>query len=319
MAARSDANIGSPLLLVLLVSLDELEGFCVDFWDIEKTGTAELLGVFESGSEDWHAARSGHVVTGSTIGAVMGCNPWESPVTRFYKAAGRISDTVEPNVSMRIGSLIEQPLLDLFQEQHPELTVYKTGTWVSKANPAFLANPDAIFVDADGVPGIIEVKFARSYWSEGVPLHYQMQLNWYLGLLGFKHGRFVALAGSTWTDLPYEFDQFLFDAQLVAAEDFLHRLATDRVPDWDGAANTLDTVRKLNPDIDGSEVELGHLGLEYLELSKQMVELESDLNATKSEMLAWLGSAKYGLYAGQRIVARQSRGGGVPYLVNVKG
>lgn len=290
----------------------------MDFWDIGDTQSAELLGVFESGSPEWHAARSGHVVTGSTIGAVMGCNPWESAVTRFYKAAGRIADHVEPNVSMRIGSLIEQPLLDLFQEQHPELTVYKTGTWVSKANPAFLANPDAIFVDGDGVPGIIEVKFARSYWSDGVPLHYQLQLNWYLGLLGFTKGRFVALAGSTWTDLPYEFDQFLFDTQVAAAEDFLERLAEDRAPDWDGAANTLETVRKLNPDIDGSEVELGPLAAEYLDLCRQQSEIEYDLNTTKSEMLAWMGSAKYGLYSGQRIVARQSRSGGTPYLVNVK-
>lgn len=291
----------------------------MDFWEIDVTASAELLGVFESGSVEWHAARSGHVVTGSTIGAIMGANPWESAVTRFYKAAGRVSDHVEPNVSMRIGSLIEQPLLDLFQEQHPELTVYKTGTWRSKVNPKFLANPDAVFVDADGVPGIIEVKFARSYWSDGVPVHYQMQLNWYLGLLGLSRGRFVALAGSTWTDLPYEFDAMLFAAQVDAANDFLDRLATDRVPDWDGAANTLDTVRKLNPDVDGSEVELGQLAVEYLELSKQASELEYDLNQTKSEMLAWMGSAKYGLYAGQRIVARQQRGGGTPYLVNVKG
>jgi predicted phage-related endonuclease len=290
----------------------------MDYWEKTETETAALLGVFESGSPEWHEARSGHKVTGSTIGAILNCNPWESAVTRFYKAAGRVSDHVEPNVSMRIGSLIEQPLLDLFQEQHPELTVYKTGTWVSKANPAFLANPDAIFVDGDGVPGIIEVKFARSYWSDGVPLHYQLQLNWYLGLLGFTKGRFVALAGSTWTDLPYEFDQFLFDTQVAAAEDFLERLAEDRAPDWDGAANTLETVRKLNPDIDGSEVELGPLAAEYLDLCRQQSEIEYDLNTTKSEMLAWMGSAKYGLYSGQRIVARQSRSGGTPYLVNVK-
>ena len=46
--------------------------------------------------------------------------------------------------------------------------------------------------------------------------------------------------------------------------------------------------------------------------------LEKELNQTKSEILAWLGTAKYGLWNGTRIVARQQRAGGNPYLVNVK-
>lgn len=288
-------------------------------WEVEETGSAVMVGLFESGSEEWLKARSGHSVTGSTIGAIMGANPWESAVTRFYKASGAISDTVTPNVSMRIGSLIEQPLLDLFAEQHPTWKVYKTGTWASKTNDAFRANPDAIFIDDAGQVGIIEVKFARDYWSGGVPLHYQMQLNWYLGVLGFKQGRFVALAGSTWTDLPFEFDELLFLCQVDAANRFLKALTDGVAPAWDGAANTYETARALNPEIDAEQsVELGVLAEDYVNLLRDQERLESELNQTKSEILAWMGSAKYGLWSGVRVVARQQRAGGNPYLVNVK-
>ena len=288
-------------------------------WDLTETGSAVLLGTFESGSNEWLAARSGHKVTGSTIGAIMGANPWESPVTRFYKASGKIADAVKPNVSMRIGSLIEQPLLDLFAEQHPDWQVFNTGTWASKFNDSFIANPDAVFVDDQGNVGIVEVKFARDYWSAGVPLHYQLQLNWYLGVLGFKQGRFVALAGSTWTDLPFEFDAMLFAAQVDAATDFLARLATGVAPDWDGAANTYETARALNPAIDPEQsVELGVLAEDFINLVRDQERLEAELNQTKSEILAWMGDAKYGLWSGVRVVSRQQRAGGNPYLVQVK-
>ena len=288
-------------------------------WDVSETGSAVLVGTFESGSEEWLKARGGHVVTGSTIGAIMGANPWESAITRFYKASGAISDTVTPNVSMRIGSLIEQPLLELFQEQHPTWQVFSTGTWASKSNDKFRANPDAIFVDDAGQVGIVEVKFARDYWSAGVPLHYQMQLNWYLGVLGLAKGRFVALAGSTWTDLEFDFDALLFDAQVDAANQFLEALASGVAPAWEGAANTYETARTLNPEIDPDEsVELSVLAEEYIGLLIDQEQIEQELNKTKSQMLDWMGSAKYGLLNGERIVMRQQRAGGKPYLVQVK-
>lgn len=288
-------------------------------WDVSETGSARLVGLFESGSPEWLEARGGHTVTGSTIGAIMGANPWESPLTRFYKASGQVADQVTPNVSMRIGSLIEQPLLDLFQEQHPAFKVFTTGTWESKSEPRFKANPDAIFVDDAGEVGIIEVKFARDYWTSGVPYHYQLQLNWYLGVLGFRKGRFVALAGSTWTDVEYVFDEFLFEAQVSAADEFLNRLETNSPPPVDGHANTLETVRALNGEVVDAEVELGEKARELLELWRDLAEVEAELNKAKSEVLLWMGDAKYGLWNGLRVVARQQRGGGLPYLVQVKG
>jgi predicted phage-related endonuclease len=289
-------------------------------WDVTETGCGRLVGVFESGSAAWHEARGGHVVTGSTIGAILGVNPWESAVTRFYKASGQIPDSVTPNVSMRIGSLIEQPLLDLFAEQHPDWQVFKTGTWESKAEPRFKANPDAVFIDEQGEVGIVEVKFARDYWSAGVPLNYQMQLNWYLGVLGLRKGRFVALAGSTWTDLEFVFDEFLFEAQVEQATEFLKSLDSGVAPAWDGAANTYETARALNPEIvPDSEVELSVKGEELLGLLADQQSLEQEVNRSKSEVLAWMGDAKYGLVNGVRVFARQQRGGGVPFLTMVKG
>lgn len=289
----------------------------VDFWEIDETGSGRLLGVFESGSPEWHAQRNEFgVVTGSQIGTLMGVNPWESAFTRFYKAQGKVSDVVEPSMAMKIGTALEAPLLDLFAGENPDLTLYRTGTWVSCQHDWMRANPDAIYADQDGNLGIIEVKFSRDYWQDGPPLHYQMQLNWYLGILGFKAGKFVALAGSNFTVVDYVFDELLFDAQVERAQAFRQALFDNRPPAWDGSNSTYETVRELNPNIDPNvSVELGELGRELVELVMQQEQLNQDVNSVKSEVLAWMGQAKYGLVDGNQICSRQQRGAGLPYLV----
>lgn len=293
----------------------------MDFWDENETGSGVLLGVFESGSAEWHAQRDeSGVVTGSQIGTIMGVNPWESAVTRFYKAVGKISDRVEPSMAMKLGTALEQPILDLFQAENPDLRVMKTGTWAKCDAEWMRANPDAIYVDKDGNLGIIEVKFSRDYWQDGPPLHYQMQLNWYLGILGFKQGKFVALAGSNFTVIDYDFDELLFAAQVDRATEFRQMVFEDRVPAWDGSSSTYETVRKLNPEIDAdASVELGFLGQDLVEAQAAFDLAELELNRTKSEILAWMGTAKFGLWNGIKVCSRQQRGTGSPFLVIMKG
>ena len=292
----------------------------VELMDCFETETAKQIGVFESGSPEWHEQRNElGVITGSQIGAIMGVNPWESAVTRFYKANGRISDVIEPSMAMKLGTALEAPILEIFMGENPDLKVFRTGTWQRKDYEWMRANPDALFIDKDGEPGIIEVKFSRDYWSDGVPLHYQMQLNWYLGILGFKRGKFVALAGSNFTVIDYEFDAMLFAAQIDRGLEFRKALFDNRPPAWDGSANTYETVRALNPNIDADlSVELGSLGQELIECLAALEQAEKDLNQTKSEVLAWMGTAKFGLWNGIRICSRQQRGQGSPFLVQVK-
>ena len=290
-------------------------------WEQTETGSGVLLGVFESNSPEWHEQRNQvGVVTGSQIGTIMGVNPWESAVTRFYKAVGKISDHVEPSMAMKLGTALEQPILDVFAAEHPDVTVWKTGTWASKSHDWMRANPDAIFIDADGQVGVIEVKFSRDYWQDGPPLHYQMQLNWYLGILGLQHGKFVALAGSNFTVVDYDFDELLFAAQVDRAVQFRKSVFENRVPAWDGSASTYETARALNPDIDPDlSVELGHLAQELVEAQKAVNEAEQDLNQIKSEVLAWMGTAKFGLWNGVKVCSRQQRGQGTPFLTVMKG
>jgi len=291
----------------------------------ETLGNAYLLGDFENGSQAWHDLRNQPgVIGGSQVGAVAGMSPWESPLARYLKATGQIPDEVTPSMSMRLGTKLEAPILEIFAEEHPELEVFTVGTYANKDRPWMHANMDAVYRRKDtGEWGIVEIKFSRDYWN-AVPMHYRAQLFHYFNVTGFREGYMVALAGSSYQEWPITFDQFEADYLLDKVEDFHDRVLTLRQPEFDGASSTYDAVRLLNPDIEDVEVELAQgLGIDLVNLACQIDELTTNLTELKSRTLDQMGTAKVGYIEveGEKMVVakRQSRGGGAPFVTIMKG
>lgn len=286
---------------------------------------ATFLGAFADDTPEWHELRNEPgIITGSQIGAIVGVNPYESPLSRYYKATGQIDSHIEPNMSMKLGKALEQPLLDVFQAEHPEWQVYRTGTWQSAEHDFIRANPDALFVDDQGELCLIEVKFSRSFWGKELPPHYRAQVMHYLGCLGLKRCIVVALADSAWTEIEVIFDQFEFDWMMSKAVEFRQMVASLTPPKFDGAANTYESQRLVNPEIDGSEVEISEaLGIDLVNVACQIDELSYTLTELKSRTLDQMGLAKTAFIevGGQKVVVakRASRNGGAAFVTVEKG
>lgn len=282
--------------------------------------SATLLGNFENGSEEWHQVRNeAGAIGGSDIGAIMGWNLWESPLTKWAKKTGKIEDKLIPSHRMRMGTKFEAPLLEIFQEDHPELEVFSTGTWAWNDQPLNRANPDGIAIDkATGELVLLEVKFAGDNMTE-IPPSYRAQMTWYMGILGIKRGILVGCAGSNYVELPLEFSQFEFDTLLENAARFRGFILSDKMPDFDGAANTYETVRALNPDIDSeASEELGDLGIHLVNAYNDYQASEKKYKELQSRTLDAMGLAKWGTISDEKYVYRTSRAGGTPYLAWVK-
>lgn len=296
----------------------------MDLLTAHKQINAEFLGAYADDTPEWHSLRDEPgIITGSQIGTICGLNPWESPLARFYKATGQIDSHIEPNMSMKLGKALEQPLLDVFAGEHPDWIVYRTGTWQSAEYDFIRANPDALFLDDNGELCLIEVKFSRSFWGKDLPAHYRAQVMWYLGCLGLKRCIVVALADSAWTEIEVIFDQFEFDWMVSKAQEFRTMLATNTPPAFDGSMATYEAQRQVNPDIEDVEVELAQgLGIDLVNLACQIDELTTNLTELKSRTLDQMGTAKVGYIEvqGEKMVVakRQSRGGGSPYVTVVK-
>jgi putative phage-type endonuclease len=280
---------------------------------------AVLLGDFANGSQEWHDLRNEPgVVGGSDIAACAGLSQWTSAITLWAKKTGQIPDEVTPNMSMKLGTILEAPILNLFADEHPELEIYETGTWANKENPWARSNPDGLYKDADGNWGIVEVKFSRDYWS-GVPQAYRAQVLWYMRIFGIKQAKLVALAGSSYMEFDIEWDEFEAQTLWDAAVRFRQACLDMKMPYWDGSNSTLETIRALSPGIVDTEVDLDDLGMHYINSVTEFEKANAKMTDLKARVIKAMDGAKRGLVFGEHLLSLRSRAGGAPFLHHEKG
>jgi putative phage-type endonuclease len=285
---------------------------------IDALADGILLGNFENGSPEWHALRNEPgVVGGSEIAAVAGLSAYESAYTKWAKKTNKISSDIKPSHRMRLGTKFEMPILEVFEEDHPELQVYITGTWANKSANWMRANPDGLYKTKDGNWGIIEVKFSAEYWT-APPQHYRAQVLWYMLTMGIYEAKLIGVVGGNYVEYEVEWDKFEADSLLNAAERFRQHVLKDVAPDWDGSLSTFETVRQLNPHITDAETDLDDLGMHYFNKLDDYQRIEKELTELKSRVLAAMNGNKRGLVYGEHLLSLRSRGGGLPYLHHEK-
>jgi len=287
--------------------------------EINELHDAVLLGDFTNGSPEWHELRNEPgVIGGSDIAACAGLSSWTSPITLWAKKTGQIPDEVTPNMSMKLGTILEEPILQLFADEHPELEIMTTGTWANKTYPWMRANPDGLYKTADGEWGIVEVKFSRDYWTQ-VPQSYRAQVLWYMKVFGIKQAKLVALAGSSYQEYDIEWDQFEADTLFEAALRFRQACLDFKMPDWDGSNSTLETIRALSPNIEEGEVDLDELGVHYFNSVTDAEKANKLMTDLKARVIKAMEGKKRGIIYGEHLLSLRSRAGGAPYLHHEKG
>lgn len=283
---------------------------------------ATLVGVYPSGSPEWHAARR-KSIGGSEVGTILGLNPYESAYALWAKKTAKIDSPNLDNWAIRFGKAFEDPILQLWQEEHPDWNLYTTGTYQDKDYDFITVNPDALAQHNEtGEWQVIEVKTARTTWDY-IPPGYIAQVIHYMKVLGIHKSTLVAVAGMTWNefDIPWNQDQAQVQEDAILL--FWASVYNDIRPDWDGSDSTYQAVRAENNQIDFSEVELGLLGHELLRSQLEADDAYKRLLRVKSEVMHTMGAAKFGLIEnnGQsyRLVSRQIRAGSPTLIVNKKG
>lgn len=283
----------------------------------ESLNGAKLVGVYPPGSPEWHAERA-NGIGGSEVGTILGLNPWESAYALWAKKLNLIPSEIQENWSIRFGKAFEEPILKLWQEEHPEYEVFETGTYADEHCDYRRANPDAIARHREtGELMVVEVKTARSTWDE-VPRQYLAQVQHYMGVLKIHKGIIVAVAGMTWNEYDVPFNQLQVDVQNDALERFWNSVQEKIKPNWDGSESTYNAVKYMNPEVEPVEVDLGPLGEELYRAQIAADEGYKYLMLLKSRTLDTMGSAKWGTVGSVRVASRQYRAGSPSLTVNKK-
>jgi putative phage-type endonuclease len=285
-----------------------------------EIGDAVFIGDYESGSQEWLELRK-QGIGGSDIGTIIGANPYESAYTLWHKRLGLIPESdLSDNLAVWLGNVLELPILTRFEQLHPELEIFRVGTYRNKKHEFMQANADALFRNKNtGEWGIIEVKTGRNPWDD-VPPSYRAQVQWYLSVFGMSKAYIVGFVEYKWEERRIESDSFEAAHLVTEAKRFLNAVKTASKPDWDGSDSTLETTRMMNPNIDGTTIEVGEIGVSLWNAQMRYDEAKAELNAYKSAVLDCMGSARYATTTvdGEgtfTVASRISRKEGLPYLV----
>ncbi|MEV6081739.1 lambda-exonuclease family protein [Streptomyces sp. NPDC052069] len=223
-----------------------------------------VLGWFEPGTPDWHAARA-NGIGGSEIAAVMGISPHESRFSLWHRKQGLIAP-VEESEEMFWGKVHEPGICARFAQLHPELFVSAAPTYAAADRPWQIANPDRLIVPAPGADHcveIVEAKTARDDhgWgkpgTDDIPVHYRAQALWYLDVLQVTRCHVVVLiAGSEYREYVIEYDPAEVDLMQAAGAEFMRTLTANERPDIDGHAVTFQTIKALPDGQDDIDIEV---------------------------------------------------------------
>lgn len=285
---------------------------------LSKTGVFYFR--YSSTDPEWHKQRV-QGIGGSEVGAIVGMNRWTSPYKLWALKTKRIVEPPLDSEAVEWGNRLEGPVIDKFADEHPQFTVLRDpGTYNHKSSEWQRANPDAIIIDGDRAY-ILEVKTAmyEDDWRLGPPPSYQAQVQWYMYVMGYEKAYLVVLFhGNKYQEHIIEASSFQQDFLVDEATKFKRLIDEDIEPDFDGAHSTLETVRRLHPDIDDTEVELGDLGVHYFNAVDDAEKAESHKREMQSRVLKAMGRARRGKIYDDWRLTRQARNGGVPFLASKK-
>jgi len=269
-----------------------------------------VLGWFEPGTDDWHAARA-NGIGGSEIAAVLGLSPYESRFSLWHRKKGLVSP-VEESEEMYWGKVHEPGICARFAAEHPNLDVTPAPTYCHPDRPWQIANPDR-----HAGPDLFEAKTARDAegWGEQgtgqIPVHYRAQCLHYMDVTGARRCWVgVLIAGSEYREYVVDYDEA--EAQLLrdAGTRFMDDLARNVRPDIDGHSATYQAIREIPDGLDPIDVEIPTLLRDRFYAAQDAAwAAEDELTACKGELLDAIGTGQRAVCERERIATRTVRNG----------
>lgn len=194
--------------------------------------------------EEWlELRRSG--IGGSDMPSILGICPFGGTPFGVWQAKVHGACDKEPTPDMQRGNLLEPIIRDLYQletgyeVQIPGIQRHLHETWaIASLDGLILPGPDENGLPRP--PGVLEIKApkARKFYAledEGVPAHYQVQIQHYLGVTGLQWAHFCAWNADAFRLLivPVQRDDDLIRLIWDKARNFWERHVLTRIPPTD--------------------------------------------------------------------------------------
>lgn len=255
----------------------------------------EITKIKTANHEEWLELRS-HYIGGSDAAAVVGLNAFSSPYSLWAEKTGR-THGFAGNLATEVGTYLEEFVAQKFAQE--------TGKKVRKCNQSFLnseypfaiANIDREIIGEDAG---LEIKTTDSlnlkkFKGGEYPANYYAQMVHYLAVTGKQRWYLAVLIGNKefkWFTL--ERDEAEIAALMTAEADFWELVKTDTPPAVDGTQATTEAIKDIYAESDDSVCDLTAFSAnirQYIELKKQIKELETIADEAANKIKAFMGES----------------------------
>lgn len=205
-----------------------------------------------------------YTVGGSEVAAIFGLSPWMTPLELWQIKKGLLKPSRGANAGqMEMGHLLEPVAAHWFGKKTGYTVTDDTNLYQHAGHPYALANFDRRFVKPSGEPGILECKSctyhkAMDWADDAIPMHYELQLRFYMAVADVEMGAFSAIWGNN-PDFDVATpeitrDKAKEDMIFERLEEWIWSLENDKPPTMSGVAPklALESLAKIyGPSIKG--------------------------------------------------------------------
>lgn len=246
------------------------------------------------------------------IAALLGLeDAFESPYSMAYRKIHDIESS-EETPAMRLGRVLEPFILSEYQLRYDAGQIIREQAHhVYKAWPVASATLDAIEIDAgSSEPVDIEAKTTRDFGWKELPLPYQAQMQWQMGVSGLRKGKAVVLykPRSEIDVFELDFDEDLFGKMIETAREFWERhIEAGILPEADGHAattRTLNLFQASDESIEIDDISAVLTELAGVKAAKKTVEAHEE--ALENKIKARMQTASVGTIGGRPAVTWKS-------------
>ena len=249
-------------------------------------------------------------IGGSDAAAIMGLNPWKTPMDIWLEKTGEFLDDEEPeNEKMYWGNMLEDIVAREFMTRTGLKVRRRNAVLAHKQYPFMIANVDRLVV---GKNAGLECKTAGYYstddWAMGVPEYYIPQVQHYMAVTGYIAWYVAVLIGGQQFKYYKIARDDSFIRELIQVETAFWKLVEERTPPpIDGTRASTELIKKLYPEAQkGKEIELPFEAFELIQQYERACEEEKRIQLIKDEatnrLKDMLGTAERGSIHGRTVI-----------------
>ena len=269
----------------------------------------ELAKTLDMPREQWLELRR-RGIGGSDAAAILGMNPWKSPMDVWLEKTGEFSADDEPdNEKMYWGTALEDVVAREFMTRTGLKVRRRNAILQHRKHHFMIANVDRLVI---GHKAGLECKTAGQYsaddWAMGVPEYYIPQVQHYMAVTGYKAWYVAVLIGGQQFKYYKIARDDYFIRQLIEAETEFWNLVETRIPPpIDGTDASTELLTRLYPEAEeGTEIELPLDALalinQYEEACRQEKEIQRVKNEAANKLKDMLGSHERGFIHDRQVI-----------------